>query len=752
MHLVRLAFAFALVILAACGEVAAPAIDAPIAVDAAIDAAVDADGTATLVVSKTGTGTGTVASAPAGISCGSTCSGEFALGASVTLTATPDVGSAVSTWGGACASATGNTCTLTVNADAAVTVAFAPAQHTVTVTSGGGGLGRVTSTPAGIDCGASGTTCTASFAYGTAVTLTPTPSPGSLFGGWSGGTCAGLGACAFTVMNDATVNADFQLDNFTLVVSKVGNGTGTVASSPAGISCGATCAMSFPFGTMVTLTAAASPDSVFNGWTGACTGTSTCVVTMSASRMVTAAFTLRQFGLTVSTSGTGSGTVTSVPAGINCGTDCTEFYDSGTTVTLTATPAANSTFAGWGGACTGTGSCTVTIAAATTVTAAFPLQRFTLTVTRAGTGSGTVTSSPAGINCGATCSASYDAGTSVTLNAVAGTGATFAGWSGACTGAGTCTVSMTAARAVTATFNSLLVSVTVSKSGVNAGGAVITSSPAGITCGATCVGSFAVGTVVTLTQVPGGGIFNGWGGPCTGTGTCTFTVGGATTVTAPYRAVRVALNASPTSCLRGPTNVLARATTVLQARGHTVTLVTAAELDTIAEINAFDVLVPQGPGAGCSAMDVAAFDSVVDQFVRTAGGGVVATGWFLFSNLSAPALVGVLPSDQVGNYFSGNQTVTVVPGHPITAGLAGFNTNQWLPWGGGPRPATTSLLSVGSTIVAEAWSVGAGRTVFAGPMFLEDYNAYESESLLDGSQAAPLEFFLRAVEWAGKAR
>jgi len=75
-------------------------------------------------------------------------------------------------------------------------------------------------------------------------------------------------------------------------------------------------------------------------------------------------------------------------------------------------------------------------------------------VARSGTGSGTVTSSPAGIDCGSTCSASFASGTSVTLTASAAADSTFAGWSGACSGTGPCTVSMTEARSVTATFTS----------------------------------------------------------------------------------------------------------------------------------------------------------------------------------------------------------------------------------------------------------------------------------------------------------
>jgi hypothetical protein len=77
----------------------------------------------------------------------------------------------------------------------------------------------------------------------------------------------------------------------------------------------------------------------------------------------------------------------------------------------------------------------------------------TLSVTRAGTGSGTVTSDPDGIDCGPDCLESYTAGETVALSATAAPGSTFAGWSGACSGTGGCTVSMSANRSVTATFD-----------------------------------------------------------------------------------------------------------------------------------------------------------------------------------------------------------------------------------------------------------------------------------------------------------
>jgi hypothetical protein len=81
------------------------------------------------------------------------------------------------------------------------------------------------------------------------------------------------------------------------------------------------------------------------------------------------------------------------------------------------------------------------------------LGKHNLAVIKTGTGQGTVTSAPAGINCGALCSAAFNNGTSVTLSAIPASGSIFSGWSGAaCSGTSTCTVVMSAAQSVTAAF------------------------------------------------------------------------------------------------------------------------------------------------------------------------------------------------------------------------------------------------------------------------------------------------------------
>ncbi len=96
--------------------------------------------------------------------------------------------------------------------------------------------------------------------------------------------------------------------------------------------------------------------------------------------------TTTQYTLTVSKIGDGSGAVTSSPSGINCGSDCSELYDEGTGVKLTATADSGSTFDGWSGACSGTGSCSVSMTKDTTVTATFTKDTVPCTHTISPTG------------------------------------------------------------------------------------------------------------------------------------------------------------------------------------------------------------------------------------------------------------------------------------------------------------------------------------------------------------------------------
>lgn len=159
--------------------------------------------------------------------------------------------------------------------------------------------------------------------------------------------------------------------------------------------------------------------------------------------------------LTVSKIGTGNGAITSNPAGINCGVDCSETYPPGTIVELTPDPDASSTFIGWTGCDSVSGDiCTVTVNASRTVTATFDQAFHTLTANRIGTGTGTVSSNPGSISCGAICSDDYLQGTTVDLTPTADAGSLFAGWSGCDAVSGTvCSVLMNSSRTVTATFN-----------------------------------------------------------------------------------------------------------------------------------------------------------------------------------------------------------------------------------------------------------------------------------------------------------
>lgn len=245
--------------------------------------------------------------------------------------------------------------------------------------------------------------------------------------------------------------------------------------------------------------------------------------------------------ISVTLSGNGAGSVASTDGEINCGKSCSNSYPVGSVITLNATPASGSTFAGWSVGCSGTAAtCTVTVASGSAVTAQFQLVNYTLTVAHSGTGVGTVTSSDGAVNCGTACSAACTSGGSVTLTAVAAPGSNFAGWSGGgCSGtAPTCTVNMGAAEAVTAQFTLQNYTLTVARNGTGSGS--VTSSDGTINCGTTCSAAYANGTSVVLTAVAASGsAFTGWsGGGCSGTASqCSVSVTAVSTVTATFTVI-----------------------------------------------------------------------------------------------------------------------------------------------------------------------------------------------------------------------
>jgi len=160
-----------------------------------------------------------------------------------------------------------------------------------------------------------------------------------------------------------------------------------------------------------------------------------------------------------------------------------------------------------------------------------------LSVVKAGTGNGTVTSSPAAIVCGTACAASFAPGSIVTLTATPDSNSNFGGWAGACAVyelSSTCQVTMDAAKTAMATFTPKASPLFLTVS--NAGGGSVASNPAGIACGTSCQMSVNAGLTVTLSATAASGYaFYGWSGACSGSlPTCSVTMDTAKSVTATF--------------------------------------------------------------------------------------------------------------------------------------------------------------------------------------------------------------------------
>ncbi len=407
-----------------------------------------------LTIAIEGTGTGTV-ECQVGDGPVEDCDAAYPEGTELRLIASEDPDSEFAGFSGDCGP---DECELTMDDGKSVTATFelTATQYPLTLKIKGTGNGTV-------ECQAGSGSfepCKAAYPEGTELTLIAEPDSNSKFERFSGDGCEEE-ECELMMDEPHTVSVFFVLiqpiPEHPLTVNIKGSGSGTVeCEAQEGPE---KCLLTYPEETELALLQKAAPGSEFTGWSGSgCSGTGACEVTMTASRSVTATFNLIppgfEYPLTVERLGTGSGTVTSNPAGIDCGSDCSEPFFEGTKVTLTATPAPGSVFDHWtGGGCAGSGACTTTMSTSRTAKAVFTaVGRRTLTISRTGTGKGTVTSSPAGIDCGQACEVGFGVGTKVTLTATAAAGSRFAGFSGACTGTGSCRVTLDQARGVTAAF------------------------------------------------------------------------------------------------------------------------------------------------------------------------------------------------------------------------------------------------------------------------------------------------------------
>ncbi|MFL5308965.1 MAG: InlB B-repeat-containing protein [Myxococcales bacterium] len=231
-------------------------------------------------------------------------------------------------------------------------------------------------------------------------------------------------------------------------------GPGAVRSS--GFDCVTGCTQQVAGGTTLHLSAAATPDSIFGGWSGACSGTGACDLLVDRDLATTATFErvtvkVEQILHTLTVRKNGSGTVRSAPTGIDCGATCSARFGAATQVALIAHPDPGWRFAGWSDGCRGDADCTVLLGADLVVTAKFRHEaRLALTIS--GAGQGSVAFAPGGQDCERSCEAIYKTGTTLHVSASPAQGSIFMGWTGSCSGLGACNVRLDQDMSIGAIF------------------------------------------------------------------------------------------------------------------------------------------------------------------------------------------------------------------------------------------------------------------------------------------------------------
>ena len=518
----------------------------------------------TLTVNQAGSINGLVTSLPSGIFCGGTgsqaCSRAFADGSSAFLTVDDNSAAEFRGWGDGCAAVSSGParCEVLMNADRSVDAFFEPWDGTTaTLNVDVIGAGRVVAfEPTGIDCydDATASDCTETYRLGQRVLLSMSAQPGESFQGW-GGACASWATAQtirVTVDGDQTCTAQFTGVGFTpryrlsTAISldgaaPVNTVPGSILSAPGGAECGAPgddCMGDYDVGAIVQLAARAATDYQFTRWTSSvagsdCDGATTPIVDVMLNSDVdcTADFTfaggnvailnvgVRLDGVEPPAAGPFGGNVTSTPAGINCGSadsDCVEGYVRFTSVVLTATADTGYRFSRWFGDCSSSiSSVTVPMNGDRSCTAEFVtnVQPGTATLDIVVNGGGTVTSNPAGINCGNDCTEAYPLLTVVDLVAAGTPTEPFLSWGGDCSGGANTQVTMNLNRQCIANFAPVAGTFRLTINVVGNGS--VSTLDSGIACPGDCIEDYPANARTIVDAIPGAGErLVGWTGDC----------------------------------------------------------------------------------------------------------------------------------------------------------------------------------------------------------------------------------------------
>ncbi len=398
-------------------------------------------------------------------------SGTYPDKSGVTATAIPKPGYTFVNWtSGTAVIGTSPTATFQASAGLSVVAHFSSGiEYVVTVTGAGMGTGTVIGPDSAINCvvtvGVASGSCMARYQTSTTVVLTTTPAPGNAFGAWSGACSVKLAADTTRVPSGGCALASTPLgtpaSNQTVTAMFVPTGNYMMTTRVRTGDSGSTANAAFPAGSTASVVATPAPGWAFLYWTnvpgGIASGDPVYSFTATMSRLLEGAFTNSpiRYAISATSNPPTGGTVAD-----------TGIVPNGRYVALVATPAKGYAFSNWmdaSGSVIGTTAGYPGFLASSdrSFTANFlPTDgTFTLSVGPTGAGGGRVTSAPGMINCAwsagtatGPCVANYAAGSVVVLTAAANAQSGFSGWTGACSGLGSCILTMSGNRSVGAAF------------------------------------------------------------------------------------------------------------------------------------------------------------------------------------------------------------------------------------------------------------------------------------------------------------